>query len=360
MVGLPVLIILVWFTASMITTALFIFLSAGVISLMLNPLVRRLEDVHIPRYLGVFIVYLALLAAIVVFFIVVIPPTVYQLQQLINNFPNYAETVRHQIESWKTALVRLNLPFDVSQEINRLADRISGALLDLGPTILAYSINVVGDLSQFLIIIVVSIYMLLDAKRIGRFVRSLFPQGMQGDADEFVARTQRAVTHWIQAQALLSFLIGLSVGVGIWFLGLIGVWPEGAKYSVFFGAWAGLTEFIPYLGPILGAVPPVITALFASPWAALAVVGVFIFIQEVEAHILVPNIMGSAVGVHPLVVIFAMLAGAELRGFVGIILALPLVALGREIVSFFRSRISLEKWHEDSQPPPLEETTGEQ
>lgn len=355
MVGLPILILLIWFAASVITTAIFIFLSAALLSLMLNPLVNRLEWLKVPRYLGVFIVYLGLLAAIVLFFIVVIPPAWNQLQQLINNLPNYAETVRQQIENWKSTLQGLNLPFDVTQQANNLANRLSGALVDLGPKILAYSINLVGALSQFFIVVVISIYMLIDAKRIGRFVRSLFPQRYAADADEFIQSTQRAVTHWIQAQALLSFIIGLSVGLGIWFLGMLGIWPEGSSYSAFFGAWAGLTEFIPYLGPILGAIPPVATALFASPWAALAVVGVFIFVQEVEAHILVPNIMGTAVGVHPLVVIFAMLAGAEIHGIIGIVLALPMVALGREIVSFFKARLSLEKWRQNEEPTPLEQ-----
>jgi predicted PurR-regulated permease PerM len=326
---------------------------------MLNPLVKKLEWLKIPRYIGVFVVYLGLLAVIVLFFLIIIPPTIAQLQLLIDNLPNYAETLRQQIESWKSTLEGLNLPIDVSAQAGKLADRLQVALVDLGPLILAYSINFVGAFSEFFIVVVISIYMLLDAKRIGRFVRSLFPKSNQTDAEEFIQRTQTAVTHWIQAQALLSFLIGASTGFGIWLLGVIGIWPEGAKYSVFFGAWAGLTEFIPYLGPILGAIPPVVTALFASPWAALAVVGVFIFIQEVEAHILVPNIMGSVVGVHPLVVIFAMLAGAEIRGIVGIILALPLVALGREIVAFFKKRISFEKWQSNKKVAPVEQTVKE-
>ncbi len=358
MVGLPVIIILLWLAASLITTVLFIFVTASIISLMLNPLVRRLEWMKIPRYLGVFIVYLALLAVIVVFFVVIIPPAIEQLTRLVDHFPQYANSIREQIDSWKSALDRLKLPFDVGVQASKLADSIQSALVNLGPVILAYSIDFVGGLTRFLIILVISIYMLLDAKRIGRFIRSLFPADGQADAEEFVRRTQQAVTHWVQAQILLSFLIGLSVGIGIWFLGLIGIWPEGTQYAVFFGAWAGVTEFIPYLGPILGAVPPVVVALFSSPWAALAVVAVFIFIQEVEAHILVPNIMGQVIGVHPLVVIFAMLAGAEIAGLFGILLAVPIVALGREVVLFFRPRISLEKWKPAATPPAVDEATG--
>ncbi|MHB1381149.1 MAG: AI-2E family transporter, partial [Thermoleophilia bacterium] len=173
-----------------------------------------------------------------------------------------------------------------------------------------------------------------------------------GDADEFILRSQRAVTQWVRAQVLLGLLIGASTALGIWLLGVVGIWPEGSKYSIFFGAWAGVTEFIPYVGPILGAIPPVLVALFASPWSALGVVVLFIVIQQLEGHVLVPNVMSSIVGVHPLVVIFAVLAGAEFRGITGMILALPLVALGREMYCFFKPRVSFEKWYREAPENP--------
>lgn len=351
MVGLPVILLLAWFTVSLFAQAIFIFATAGVIALIIDPLVRRLEWLRIPRFIGVFVVYLSLLAIIILFFILVIPPAISQLMELVDNLPSYTQTIRDQFDSWKSSLEQLNLPMDVSGEAEKIIDRFQSAIVDLSSLLVQYSINAVNMFTQFFIVIVISIYMLLDSKRIGRFVRGLFPGDQQADADEFVHRAHTAVTHWVQAQALLSFLIGVSVGVGVWFLGVIGVWPEGGQYAIFFGAWAALTEFIPYVGPILGAGPPVATALFASPWAALAVVVLFIFIQQVEGHILVPNIMGQVLGIHPLVVIFAVLAGAELRGIAGMLLTLPLLALAREVVMFFKPRISLEKFRNGEDPP---------
>jgi len=344
MVGLPVLALFAWFTASALIQVIFIFAAATIISLMINPLVKRLESLKIPRFIGVFIVFLTLLAIIVLFFILVIPPTINQLQELVNNLPDYTDTIRQHVDGWKSSLESLNLPFDASNEVDRIVDRIEAAAVDLGTLLLAYSINLVSMVTTLFLMVVITIYMLLDAKRIGRVVRRFFPADHQDEADEFVRRSERAVTHWVRAQALLSLLIGISSGLGIWFLGAIGVWPQGAQYSVFFGAWAGLMEFIPYIGPILAAVPPVVLAFFTSPWISLAVILVFVFIQQVEGHILVPNIMGQAVGVHPLVVIFAVLAGANMFGIPGMLLALPIVALARELLSFFKPRISLEKW----------------
>ena len=356
MVGLPILVLLTWFVASALIQVLFIFAASMVLALMINPLVKSLERLHIPRYLGVLIVFLTLLALIVVFFIIVIPPTINQLQDLVNNLPSYVETVRETIRGWKSSLESLNLPFDVGAQTDNLINKLESAAVDLGSLLLEYSINLVSALTTAFLMVVITIYMLLDAKRIGRNVRALFPADRQEDAEDFIRRSERAVTHWVRAQALLSLLVGISSGLGIWMLGAIGLWPQGAQYSVFFGAWAGIMEFIPYIGPILAAAPPVVIAFFSSPWVALAVVLVFVFIQQVEGHILVPNIMGQAVGVHPLVVIFAVLAGAHTFGIAGMLLALPMVALGRELYSFFKPRVSLEKWKPGSVTPP----TGEQ
>ncbi|MHB8859531.1 MAG: AI-2E family transporter [Thermoleophilia bacterium] len=357
MVGLPILVLLTWFIASALIQVLFIFAASMVLALMINPLVKRLEWLHIPRYLAVLVVFLSLLALIVVFLIIIIPPTISQLQDLVNNLPSYVDTVRETVRGWKSSLESLNLPFDVSAQTDNLVNRLESAVVDLGSLLLAYSINLVSALTTAFLIVVITIYMLLDAKRIGRFVRGLFPAGRQDDATDFIQRSERAVTHWVRAQALLSLLIGISSGLGIWILGAVGIWPQGAQYSVFFGAWAGIMEFIPYIGPILAAAPPVFIAFFSSPWISLAVILVFVFIQQVEGHVLVPNIMGQAVGVHPLVVIFAVLAGANTFGIAGMLLALPMMALGHELYGFFKPRVKLEKWRAGSPAPPITEQT---
>ncbi len=343
MVGLPLLILLLWFTAAQFSQVIFIFISATIIALMLNPLVRKLEQLRIPRYIGVFLVFFTMLAVVVLFLIIVIPPAIEQLQELIDLLPFYATELGDEVDSWKQSLERLNLPFDVSEQGDKLVERLEEYVADLGSKAVTVSINIVGALAQFLLVVVISIYMLLDARRIGRYFRRLFPQNSQDDAEELIRSSQTAVTHWIRAQVLLSLLVGISTGIGIWFLDIVGIWPEGSQYAVFFGAWAGLTEIIPYIGPILGAAPPVTVALFTTPWAALAVVVLFIVIQQVEGNILVPNVMGQIVGVHPLIVIFAVLAGAQLHGIAGMILALPLVALIRELVIFIKPRIRFEK-----------------
>ena len=137
-------------------------------------------------------------------------------------------------------------------------------------------------------------------------------------------------------------MIGATAGGLMWILGELGIFQGGSNYAIAFGAFAALTEVIPYVGPWIGAIPPMAVALAESPTAAIAVALAFLFIHQIEGHIVIPKLMGGAVGVHPLLVIFALLAGQQLYGFAGVFVTLPLVAIGRELFSFMRERIGLE------------------
>lgn len=119
------------------------------------------------------------------------------------------------------------------------------------------------------IIIVISICMLLDSRRIGRFVAGHFPTRCIADGEEYVRRSKGAVLDYVKAQVVLSAIMGANVGVAMWLLSLIGVFPSGDRYALFFGVWAALMEAIPCLGPVLAAVPPAVVAVFDSPLSAL-------------------------------------------------------------------------------------------
>ena len=118
------------------------------------------------------------------------------------------------------------------------------------------------------------------------------------------------------------------------------------QYALLFGAWVGAMELIPYLGPWLGAIPPVIYALIVDPVSAIWVTLLFLAIHQIEGHIVVPNVMGSALRLHPLLVIFGLLAGGEIYGLAGIFVALPLLAGIRALWEFAGERVQLESWSE--------------
>ena len=115
-------------------------------------------------------------------------------------------------------------------------------------------------------------------------------------------------------------------------------------YKLLFGAWVALTEVLPYLGPWLGGIPPAIYALVVHPFSIVWVVILFVVIQEVEGHVIVPKVMGSALRLHPLLVIFGLLAGSNIDGLPGALVALPLLAVGRAVWEFFSERVVFDSW----------------
>jgi predicted PurR-regulated permease PerM len=196
---------------------------------------------------------------------------------------------------------------------------------------------------------VISIYMLLDMQRLARVVDRRFPP--RPGSRPLMWRVEHSLLAYVKGQLLLSAIIGTSAGVGLWVLGITGLLPGGDTYALLFGLFVAATELIPYLGPWLGSLPPFFYALAVHPVAALWVALLFLFIHQIEGHVVVPNVMGSALRLHPLLVIFGLLAGGEIYGLPGIFVALPLLAVVRAVWEFFSDRIELESWDESGKLP---------
>ena len=196
-------------------------------------------------------------------------------------------------------------------------------------------------LFSVVLVVVISIYMLLDMPRLERSIDRRFPP--HGGLP-LTQRIERALWGYVKGQAILSIVIGTSAGVGMWILGTTGLVEGAEEYALLFGLWTAFIEVIPYIGPWLSAVPPAIYALVVDPVGVLWVAALFVFIYQVEGHVVVPNVMASALRLHPLLVIFGLLAGGALYGIPGVLVALPTMAAGRAIWEFFGERIDFESW----------------
>ncbi len=209
------------------------------------------------------------------------------------------------------------------------------------------AISTIKFLFSLVLVIVVSIYMLLDMPRLARVVDRRFPP--HPGSLPLLTRIERSLASYVRGQFLLSLIIGTSAGLGLWLLGTLGWVPGADKYAVLFGAWVAVTELIPYLGPWLGRDPAVhLRAGRAPGLGALGRRCSSSAIHQIEGHIVVPNVMGSALRLHPLLVIFGLLAGGEIYGLPGALVALPLLAAGRATWEFFAERVALESWQEGS------------
>jgi predicted PurR-regulated permease PerM len=196
-----------------------------------------------------------------------------------------------------------------------------------------------------ILIVVLSVYMLLYGERIGAAVRSVVPRGDGTPADDYPTRVQRAVFGYVRGQLLFSVIMGTSAGVSLWIMGSLGIFPDGKTYALVFGAFYGFAELIPYVGPAVGAGPPVLIALFSNdPLDAVWLTIMFTALQQIEGHIVAPTVFSQALRINPLLVIFALLMGGRLYGIAGAFLALPLAAVVRESVVYFREHLVLEPW----------------
>jgi predicted PurR-regulated permease PerM len=156
----------------------------------------------------------------------------------------------------------------------------------------------------------------------------------------------------------------------LWVMGSLGVFPDGKTYALFFGAWYAFAELIPYVGPAIGAGPPVIIALFSGePLDALWLTIAFTALQQIEGHIVAPTVFSQALRINPLLVIFALLLGGQIYGFIGAFIALPIAAIVRETAVYMKRHVKIEPWDLPSvepatatyepQPPPPEQPEAE-
>ncbi len=154
--------------------------------------------------------------------------------------------------------------------------------------------------------------MLIYGDRIGAVVRGLVPPGDGTPDDDFPTRVQASLFGYVRGQLLFSLIMGTSAGLMLFFLGSLGIFPEGKTYAIAFGAWFAFAELIPYVGPIIGALPPVVlAALSDTPIDAVWLIIAFTVLQQLEGHIVAPNVFGQALRINPLLVIFALLMGGQ-------------------------------------------------
>ncbi len=367
LVGLPVLLVLAYLLASTLGHVLFLFLTGSVIAFMLNPLVRDLTRVRVPRALSVAIVY-SIFAATVTALLIAVGVVAFDQARnagervdgyVTNEDPVSGQTAAQvdidALQGWLDdhGLERIQIREQFGEWVDSLgAGDISGYVQDGIEFLQGAALSVVILLFSLILIVVISIYMLLDMERLERSIDSRFPPH---GGPTLTNEIESSLWGYVKGQAILSAVIGGSAGVGMWILGETGLVEGAQEYALLFGLWTAFIEVIPYIGPWLSAVPPVIYALFVDPpWAVIWVTLLFLFIYQVEGHVVVPNVMASALRLHPLLVIFGLLAGFELYGIAGALVALPTMAGLRAIWGFFQPRVRLERWDEGAPEVPVE------
>ncbi len=359
LVVLPVLLLLTWALAGALGHAIFLFLTAAVIAFLLNPLVRALRRLRIRRGFGVAVVFLSFAAAMIALIVALVTVVVEQTRSAADRVDTYLtdepgrsgdSAFDRDVADLETWLRGRGIDVELRQQVDEWIADVN--VSDLTQEAISFAegaaFGVVELLFSIVLIVVIAVYMLLDMPKLERATDRRFPP--HGGAP-LTLRIESALAGYVRGQVLLSTIIGSSAGVGMWVLGALDLVPGAEEYALLFGLWTAVIEVIPYIGPWLSAVPPAIYALIVDPVSFLWVAALFVFIYQVEGHVVVPNVMANALRLHPLLVIFGLLAGAELYGIAGILVALPLLAAGRAIWEFFAERVTLEPWDESGAVP---------
>ncbi|HTR89884.1 MAG TPA: AI-2E family transporter [Solirubrobacteraceae bacterium] len=345
LVTLPLLALAAWALAKAAGKVVLIFVVAAVIALILNPVVAFVQRRRVPRGVAVLVVYVAFFLTVVGIGFLLANPLANQVRVFTNNLPHLTreanETLANVQRELNEAGVHVKFIKQGKTALQTFQDKIAGS----AGTITSFSAGVLteaaGAIFDLVLVFVLSVYMLLYGQRIGAIVRRVMPEG---GGEDYPRLVQRAVSRYIGGQLLFSLVMGTTAGLALYLFGVLGIFPPGRTYAVAFGAFLGFMELIPYIGPFLGALPPVLVALFTDPISALWVALLFLGLQQLEGHVVAPQIFGHTLRLNPLLVIFALLVGEHMYGLVGALVALPIVAVLRETIVYLHAHLELEPW----------------
>jgi predicted PurR-regulated permease PerM len=344
-----------WVAARAARSVVEIVVVASFIALILNPFVTFLHRRGIPRGVSIPMTYLLLILILVGIGVALAQPISNQVDAFQRNVPHLIHEANKRLASVQTFFNHHGIHIQLQKQGQTALDTIQSKVLKSSSSLLAFTTSLLKSAASaafaLVLIFVMSVYLLVYAGQIGNLVRRWLPTGDGTPADDYPTRVQKAVGGYVRGQLLFSVVMGTTAGVALWLFGITGVFHDGRTYAFAFGAFFGVMELVPYVGPVLGAIPPVAVALFENPLVAVWVVILFIVLQQLEGHIVAPQIFSHALRINPLLVIVALLFGDAIYGIIGALMALPVAAVIRETLIYLRRHVVLEPWRAQAPPP---------
>ena len=296
----------------LIRDVVLIFFISLILALTLEPFVEWLDNRKIPRPISVVVnVLVVILAFVGVGSVAVIP--LQQISRLIVSLPSYLDSLT-------------KLPILDGFQI-QLNDAIYAQLSQTTGNIVTATLGAFSGLLTVVVVIVFTVYILLDFDNLRKMFIKLFAKSYQDDVKIVMGRIELKLGGWLRGQIILMLIIGISTYIGLTLLGV--------EYALALAVIAGILEIVPIIGPILSAIPALIVAFTVSPIAGFGVIGLYILIQQLENHLVVPKVMQKAVGFNPLVTIIVLMIGGNLLGLMGAILAIPIAIVVIEMIRYF-------------------------
>lgn len=299
---------------------LIIILVVIVISTALDPFVNRLAKQGVPRALSVIVLYLALIVLLGFFVYFIARPVSTQIKQLTLNLPYYSDKF-NQIDLSSS-----------SSTLSSVLDSLSAKLSSAAGSFLSAIVSVFGGIVSAVTVFALTFYFLVEEDGIRKSIILLIPPQNRDKFLLTIKKVSDKLGQWLRGQLALMLIVGTLDGLALWILGI--------NFALTLGLMSGLLEVIPIVGPIISAVIAILVAFISGVvlWKIIAIVAVYIIVQQIENSILVPKIMQRAIGLSPVIVILAIITGAKLLGIGGAVLAVPVAAGLQVLISEYWSR----------------------
>lgn len=297
-----------------------ILLTASLIAFLLNYAVANVQF-FLPRTLAAVLVYLLAAVAVVFLALTLAPPVFNQGRQLVTNLPSLLAEGQEQLASFQSWSLERNLPFDVRILASQLLARVQAQAEAIASTGLGLVVGTFNWFLDFILILVISFYMLIDGERVWRGLTKIFSPRIR---DGLTQSLQRNLHRFVVGQLLLGLFMAISLSLT--FLAL------KVPFFLLFAVFIGLMEIIPFVGATLGIATVVSVVAFIDWWLALEVLGVALALQQVKDNLIAPRIMGNLTGLSPVIIFVSLLLGAKVGGVLGVILAIPLTGVGKSLV----------------------------
>ena len=321
LVLLPLALLGLWELGRAMGTLLVVVVGAGVIAVILNPLAKQFQRA-VPRGLAIVLSYLVILLIFAGIGALLSAPVSDQLSHFADNFPHFVKRANRDLAEHPELPQQ---PRDQGPHRpagpQRAADAAEAGPEELGldPVVLPRRARAAGDdlRRPDPDVRALGLHAGLRPARSAAWCAAGCPPATARPADDYPLLIQHAVSGYVRGQLLFSLIMGGSAALLMELLGLLGIFRDGSHYAVFFGLFYGLMELIPYIGPILGPIPPIVVALATQPIAALWLLVVFVALQQIEGHLVAPQVFRISLRINPILVILALLSATRSTGYPG-------------------------------------------
>lgn len=304
-----ILIVLALWFLYVVRDIIVLLLVAFIVTAALDPVIEWFVRRSVPRYVSVTLTYIIFFSILGVLFAAVVPAIGQQMREVGENAPQYMETL--------TTLVR-HVPLFHGVTTQELFTGVGTYLSNVPDRIVSTTVGVVSGLIAFVAVIAMSFYMSIQRDGLKNFLMSVTPSHHQSYIGSLTDRIRSQLGRWMAGQFLAMIFVGVLYFIVLSVLGV--------PFPLVLALLGGLLEIIPYIGPIIAALIAILFAILISPLTAVFVAIAYIIINQIENHILLPQIMKRVLGLNPVTIIIALLIGAKLAGVIGVILAVPVSA----------------------------------